>query len=88
LCIVDVHAATEEGAEHVAEPLAHGAVDEEVQWKCNRDAKVNEHCGRVACHVAEQIDVERVLDDNEQQQHRQRHFDEDLVVRLVFRSLS
>ena len=63
-------------AEHVSEPLAHGAVDEEVERVRDGDAAVDEQRGRVARRVAEQIDVERVLDDDEQQQHGQRHFDE------------
>ena len=50
----------------MAKPLAHGAVDEEVKWKCDGDATVDEKRGRVACHVAEQVHLERILDNDEQ----------------------
>ena len=73
--IVEVRTSNEQSAEHVTELLAHGAVDEEVEWVCDGDAAVHELRGRVTSRVAEQVDVERVLDDDEQQQHRQRYFD-------------
>jgi len=68
-------AATEKVAEHLSKALAHRAVDEEVEWIGDYDAAVNDQRGRVASRVAEQIHVERVLDDHEQQKHGQRHFD-------------
>ena len=73
-CIVETLSASEERTEHSTESLAHGAVDEEVEWISDGDAAINEQRSSVACSVAEQVDVERVFDDDEQQQGRQRHF--------------
>jgi len=75
-CIVETLSASEERTEHSTESLAHGAVDEKVEWISDGDAAINEQRSSVACSVAEQVDVERVFDDDEQQQGRQRHFDE------------
>jgi len=74
--VVEVRSATEKFAKQLAKPLAHRTVDEEVEWICDYDAAVNEQRGRVASRVAKQVHVERVLDDNEQQKHGQRHFDD------------
>ena len=74
-CVVGVRRATEEAAEHVSEALAHGAVDDEVERVGERDAGVDDQRGRGASFVAEQVRSERVLDDDEQQQRAQRHFD-------------
>jgi len=51
----------------MAKSLAHGAVDEEVEWECDCDATVKEQRCRVARLVAKHIHVERVFDNNEQQ---------------------
>jgi len=64
----------EERTKHSTESLAHCAIDVEVEWISDGDAAINEQGGRVACSVAEQVHMERVFDDDEQQQSRQRHF--------------
>jgi len=64
---IAVRPTTEDGTEHMAKSLAHGAVDEEVEWECDCDATVKEQRCRVARLVAKHIHVERVFDNNEQQ---------------------
>jgi len=74
--VVDGRSSTENIAEHVAKPLAHRTINEEVEWIRDGDAAINENGSCVACRVAKHIDAERVFNDDEQQQHGQRHFND------------
>ena len=67
-------AATEQIAEHLSKALTHRAVDEQVEWIGDDDAAVDQQRGCMARRVAEEVHVERVFDDNEEQQHGQWDF--------------
>ena len=73
-CVGETVAATEQHTEHASELSAHGAVDEEIERTGDGNTAVDDERGGVARRVAKHVNVERVFDDDEQQQDRQRHF--------------